>query len=498
MARPERRERRQPKAPADIVETSIASGFIALLAVAPLWYGSVFEWSWALNAVWAAILAIGVHVHQRNRPETVAAQPGLPAVPVAMFLVTAVWIAVQAGPWTPVFLHHPLWEMAARTLDAPLSGSLSLAPEQTWFGLLRFLTIGLVLWTAFTLAADPAVAEKLITAAAAIACAYSCYGLAEYAFGPGRVIFAPKNPFTLANYGNTVSATFVNANHYAAFAGMGVIASAALLFDTLDQSDKSRSRSTRKRVAALAARAVTHGGPVAALGLPSLLGIILSGSRAGIGCVVAGVAIVAALAARRASRSADRERSIGARYGMGLALAALCLVAMIGLIDQFGTTLTKRADTLDAAIGDRLAMARLNLVGSLQNPVLGYGYGAFEKVFPLYRDMTVGYAGVWNAAHNTYLETLLGLGLPIGFGIIAALAWLVVLCARGALIRRRRTLAPTVATAVAAQAGMHSLVEFPLQTESIALLFAALLGAGLAQSRPTRRDPAPTTSSRHR
>ena len=55
-------------------------------------------------------------------------------------------------------------------------------------------------------------------------------------------------------------------------------------------------------------------------------------------------------------------------------------------------------------------------------------------------------------------------------------------CAAGAIIRRKDAAPALVATATTAQLGLHSLFDFPLQIQAIALFYAAILGAGLAQA----------------
>ena len=56
----------------------------------------------------------------------------------------------------------------------------------------------------------------------------------------------------------------------------------------------------------------------------------------------------------------------------------------------------------------------------LAAPLLGYGYGTFVDVFPMFRDQSVSTWGQWPAAHNTYLEVFQGLGLLFGSMLIAS------------------------------------------------------------------------------
>jgi hypothetical protein len=47
---------------------------------------------------------------------------------------------------------------------------------------------------------------------------------------------------------------------------------------------------------------------------------------------------------------------------------------------------------------------------------------------------------------------------------------------------------PIVATAASVLLGVHAFVDFGLQTQSVTLLWAALLGAGVAQSWSSRKE----------
>ena len=76
-----------------------------------------------------------------------------------------------------------------------------------------------------------------------------------------------------------------------------------------------------------------------------------------------------------------------------------------------GDALARRMGSVAAAFDDRLAVYSIVVEAIRSNPCTGFGLGAFEDFFPLYRDARAGYGGVWNAAHNTYLELMAALAL---------------------------------------------------------------------------------------
>jgi O-antigen ligase len=116
----------------------------------------------------------------------------------------------------------------------------------------------------------------------------------------------------------------------------------------------------------------------------------------------------------------------------------------------------------------------------------GFGYGTFGDVFPIYRDRSIGVAGTWEQAHNTYLEVFQGLGLVFGSSLIAVVVLLALRCLKGALTRQENVTVPRVAAGVAFLVGAHALVDFSLQIQAVTLTFTAVLGAGTAQSQSSR------------
>ena len=107
----------------------------------------------------------------------------------------------------------------------------------------------------------------------------------------------------------------------------------------------------------------------------------------------------------------------------------------------------------------------------------------------MFRDRSLSVEGIWEQAHNTYLEVFQGLGLIFGSMLLASVGLLVRACFSGASTRERGLMVPSVATGVACVVGMHALLDFSLQMQAVTLTFMAVLGAGVAQSKSSRRTP---------
>ncbi len=112
------------------------------------------------------------------------------------------------------------------------------------------------------------------------------------------------------------------------------------------------------------------------------------------------------------------------------------------------------------------------------NPWLGTGFGTFADAFRLYRTQEIPHP--FGEAHNTYLETVMELGLPAGIALMAAVGSLAILCLLGLIRRRRGLLTPAVGLATSVLLGLHALVDFSLQNPSVASLYALILGGACA------------------
>jgi O-antigen ligase len=453
-----------------LVERALFWAFIASLAWCPFWFGSNVLLAWGINAVLfpglVAIYELSLVIRGERHPVAIWQIKA----PAALFGAVVLWILIQTATWTPEGWHHPIWEMTADALDQPVDGSISVDRELTSLALLRLITAASVFWLALQLCRDASRANSLLAAMAAIVCGYAAYGLIAYWLMPGRVLWI-ENPFR----GHFVTSTFISPDSFAAYAGVGLITFCGLILRLYRNEFASVGGSIRFRIATFIE--VTGQQGVALLGgaFVVLVALLLSGSRGGISATVLGLFVVAALKTHKHGFAEQRLAIIV----LGALLLGVTFVAfgdvVVGRITQFG-------------FGDsgRLAIYTIVMRSILAAPVLGYGYGTFTDVFPMFRDHSVSTFAKWDMAHNTYLEVFQGLGVLFGAMLVASLILLVVRCVKGALTRQENETIPCVAAAAAFLAGAHSLVDFPLQIQAIGLTFTALLGAGVAQSKSSR------------
>jgi O-antigen ligase len=448
---------------AEAVCVPVFWAFVAGLAWTPFWFGSNVLLAWGINAVLfpglalileAALLASGARHPVRWR---------VVALPIICVGAVIVFIVVQNATWTPRTLHHPIWEMASGALGQPAAGSISVNRDLTMQALIRLVTAASVFWLALQLCRNPLRANRLMMAVAAIVTAYAAYGLVARTLEP--------------NASGFVSSTFYNRNHFAAYAGMGLIVAVGLLF-RLYRSVPPRNASWRMRAADFLETTGKAGAFHVSIVAVIAAALMLTGSRGGIVSFLAGAAVLTFLIfGRRKGSGGEQIAVVGL---LGLLVAAVFMV--------FGDAFFGKVEHLGFGDETRLAIYRLTVSSILNAPFLGYGYGTFADVFPMFRDRSVDIAGLWTAAHNSYLEIFQGLGLVFGTLLILAVLLPAMRCVAGAVTRKVEATMPAIAASVACLIGLNALVDFSLQVQAITLTFMAILGAGVAQATSSRID----------
>lgn len=438
-------------------------GLVAGLAWTPYWYGSNVLLAWGINAIIFPALVIVLELTLLAVGASHAVSWRVVAMPFLLAGFVFVFIVVQTATWTPHSLHHPVWDMTAAALNRPLPGSITVNRDLTLQALLRFLTAVSVFWLALQLCRDARRAGRLMLAVAAIVNAYAIYGLAARGVGSAD--------------GQFVSSTFVNRNHFAAYAGIGLLISLGLLLD-LYHSLSPAQDSWRRRMAEFLETTGSSGALLTSVATIIVAALVLTGSRGGIVSFAAGGLVLVFLIF-------GRRKGAGGEHIAVIGLFGLLVAAAFTL---FGDAFFGKVEQLGFADDSRQAIYRLTVSSILNAPVLGYGYGTFADVFPMFRDRSVDVAGVWTEAHNSYLEVLQGLGLFFGSALIASVALLAARCVTGAVTRRASSTVPAIAAATSCLIGLNSVVDFSLQIQSITLTFMAILGAGVSQSISSRID----------
>jgi O-antigen ligase len=454
--------------PADAIDRVLFWALVAALAWVPFWHGSNDFVAWGINACvfpgLAAIFEISILARDQSHPVGIREI----AVPATLFVAVVVWIVIQNATWTPSSWHHPIWEMAAGAIERPIKGSISVNRDLTTLALLRLLTAASVFWVALQLCRNSARANYLIRSIAGIICVYAAYGITSLALKRGSIVWS----------GSTVSrefvtSTFVNPNHCATYVGIGIIVICGLVLRLYRRETGISGGSFSFRIASFIEATGKPGAILLGGAFLLVVALVLTGSRSGIIATGLGLTVLGALILRR-SRGRFSEFS--------WAIVIFAVVVAAALL-TFGDLFLGNVTEVGIDDETRMAIHAVTLRSIFSSPLLGYGYGTFMDVFPMFHDRSVGIQGYFEEANNSYLEAFQGLGLVFGTMLVACVVLLVLRCLKGAAVDRGQGITvPCIAASIAFLVGVHSLADSSLQVQAVALTFIAVLGAGVAQS----------------
>jgi len=206
-----------------LLEGLVGWAFLLVLAVSPVIFGANVPLAWAVNAVLVGLLIVWLVVQRALTHRSFAVARRRIDMPFVCLLLVAGWIALQAVPWTPAALHHPGWPQAAAILGTSLDGAVSANPDETWLGLLRFLTALGCGWLALQIGRDRLWARRILASVAIAGAIHALYAISEQAMASRSILWYARPYWQIA------SGTFINANHFAAYMALGILAAMGLL-----------------------------------------------------------------------------------------------------------------------------------------------------------------------------------------------------------------------------------------------------------------------------
>lgn len=449
-----------------------------VVGLSPFWLGSNRPLPWAAHAfLFGAILvatAFALIIEGRRYSALKLARVVGPLILISLGLG---WAGIQLLPLSELLPTHPAWEVAASALDRPVSGGISVNPQQTQWALLNWLTAGAVFLAAYSLGREEFNATLIMRMLLLLVTVVAFYGLFRLAAAHHKILWFPQ-----PSYGYLTSG-FISRNNAATFFGMGSITALSMLIaQSRRLIDKARDMSNRDRIRIWVGALSGWLGVDLVVFVLLFISLMATGSRGGILCSLIAMLVLIVMYSVRGNRR--RERSIS-RAGYTL-IVLLVAVLILGLFELSGFRLVARLGVQGLESEARLDTYWQTLSAIRDYIWLGSGLGTFQDVFPAYRlDISSG-RQVWTRAHNDYLELVLGLGVPAAVLVLLGLLGLAWKSLRGFFARRRNAHFSATAFSLSLLVALHSLVDFSLQIQAITLTFALLLGLGLAQAVSSR------------
>jgi O-antigen ligase len=456
--------------------------YLLAIALAPLFFGGSIPLAWGINAVLiGGCLALFSFAHSA-RASTLPVPTRWIAFPLIAIGLVLMWAFLQTVTWTPAALHHPIWNAAAEALGREINGSISVNPSETWLAALRMATAAACVWLGIQIGRDPRWAWRILFTAGLAGAIYGLYGISMEVTGSRMVLWVERSTAV-------TTGPFIYSNAFAAHLVLALISALALFIRDVRHGLGHTGPSSGRQIAAWTVLVGGAVGAYAILLVPIVIALILSQSRAGIVLAILAVMLMLGLEIARAQGNS--------RPGATRPAWAVLLILLIGGFFAFaiyGQAVSgELARTGVSDLEARFAVTSVVLQAIQDAPWVGFGYGTFADVFPMYRDISVPPTGTWLEAHNAYAEALLGLGIPAAIGLFAAIGWLSLHCFVGALERKRDSVAPIAAATASVIVALHALIDFSIQLQGVTLTFAALLGAGVAQSWSSQKQARKTS-----
>ncbi len=215
----------------------------------------------------------------------------------------------------------------------------------------------------------------------------------------------------------------------------------------------------------------------------SLGGLMLTGSRGGIAIsLLASMAFIVLYLAKTYQHRGRQKFIRPALYSLGL----VALIATWG-IAQFSSTLQRTLEDEGVAAVSRPALYASTLTMIADAPLLGHGLGSYTYTYQAYRPDNMSPEGLYDKAHNTYLEIAAELGIPVLLLMLAAISFLANRLHMRFKESERNTTVPILGISLFMIAALHSLIDFPMQIPGIAAMIISVVIISAIQPAPTRR-----------
>ncbi len=448
----------------------LARAFLAAIACTVLAYGSASTVQSSFAAIAFAVLTLLSTSHPVGSMRVGRVQ----AVSILLLAGLLGYAAFQALPLAEADLANGAWRSVSENIG-PVRGTISVAPGMTLDALSSLALPFLVFISALVFFQEDDQALWLWRALAYFGAAYAALGIVQELLFPEQLLFEPKQ-----HYVGSLTATFVNRNTAGTFFGLALLLNLGLEFHELR---KIRIASFVKRALSFDIDWRDKNALVLIHALSCLnvgMALFLTQSRGAVGATfVACVAAVALITTRRLTADKANEEFVSWRRYATLAAG---LLVIVGLFALFAGRSVYRMEAQASEDGRWCAFSS-TIEAIRDNWILGTGFGAFQDVFPLYRDADcAGIVGVWERAHNFFLEGFLGLGLPFVAALAIGYLVLIGVFIRGIRIRHQFRFIPVVGLAALILASLHSIVDFSLQIPGVGVYFAAVMAAATTVS----------------
>jgi O-antigen ligase len=448
----------------------LTKAHVAAVALMVLAYGSVTQASLNLAVIAFALLTALSLLY----PIGAVAIGRVHAATVLLLATLLIYVVLQVLPLAGGGVANEAWK-SVNDLIGPVPGTVSVTPGITLDALTMLALPFLVFLSGLALFQGNDQGLLLWRSLAYFGLGYALFGITQYLLLPEHVLFEQKK-YSIGS----LTASFVNQNTTGTFLGLAFLLNLGLVFYYL------RNICINRFVKKMMDLDIRWGDKNALFLLHALsclivaLALFLTQSRGAVGASFAGGAVAVVLMATR-PLTADKPTGETGKWRRAVGLFGGVIV-LVGLFALFAGRAVYRMK-MEGGEGGRFCTFASTIDAIKDHPILGTGFGAFQDVFPAYRNaQCAGIYGVWDRAHNFFLEGYLGLGLPFAVALVLGYAILIRVFLYGLRSRHKFLFSPVVALAALVLVSLHSLVDFSLQIPGVAAYFAAIMASSVTIS----------------
>ncbi|MDR9759496.1 O-antigen ligase family protein [Rhizobium redzepovicii] len=447
-----------------VLREALLLAFIGLVILTLIPFGSVTPFPFAFAAIGMfALGAISALLFGEPRQSRWVFSSAL----LVLVVVTG-WTFIQTIELPSNWLANPAWG-PARDLAGVEYAAISVAPADTLASILSVALPFVTFLTGLLLCDTDRRARKVLTVLGLSAGIIAVFGLIQFTLFPNILIVVEKQAYL-----DSLTAVFVNRNTAATFLGLGTLLMLTLVRDIARSCSNHPPGEPGRNTLLLKSWIYML------LFCACFTALMLSRSRAGIfATFIAALIYFPWLAmnwngSRRYLKPAPQWRSM-------LKLLS-AIVFIVVLLSVFAGQAILRAQERRLEDDDRFCILPGIWRAILDHWLTGTGLGTFRTVFPAYRDSACGIFGIFDRAHNFYLEGFLGLGVLFPVTAILAFAVLAKVFRQGFAQRRRLRHFVLLGLAATVLVALHAAVDFSLQIPGFAVFYSAFLSAVVAIS----------------
>ena len=408
-----------------------------IVIVSTLLFGSVEVWS--VSVILALVFACGLlWVMKRNYTGAHASEKTKPLFIIAALFCAYIVLHIVPLPSSVVGFFSPhttvlrdFYRIAPQQFIP-----ISFAPYKTVDELLKITAFFIVFFVSSATFSDTKELKRMLIILMVFGFLLGLFAIVQKATWNGKIYW-----FRELTAGGTPFGPYVNRNHFAGFIGMIVPLGLGYTL-TRELREKRMFFGFLTVIAAVS--------------------LVFSLSRGGIISFMAGMAVFSLLLLLT---RVEQKKVWAIAFFLIAVTVYLLYLGVDPVIDRFYKT--------DISKEDRLIAWSSTLAAWQDFWVVGTGPGTFIDIFPLYSPP--GLQGIYDHAHNDYLEFMLetgSVGVAIFLSFVAVLAYT---CVKTGLQGKRGIIKIAAVSSVCSML-VHSLFDFNLHILSNMLLFAVVLG----------------------